>query len=309
MSMIPILTSGSAIPLTLASEEITEDFQYLYRGLLLGANTPYELQSLSGLANLPVVRSGSVDRFGDHGGVAGRHYQSMRTITASFDIWTEGQTEAEFVARRDAVSSAFSPIEDPEDVEPFIYKHPGRELMRVYCRPVDRDMPTDRMFSLGYGTFSVRLEATDPYIYSEAQYSVPVGVAANDVVGLQFPLQFPLNFGAGSSGAAQVMNRGTAPAPWSAMITGPTPSPQITHVESGQFIRLQNFTVQEGDFLVIDSKLRTILLNGTGSRRGYLDPASDWFALQPGNNTIRFSSGGATVGELSLTWRDTYWSD
>lgn len=287
---------------------IVQNFQYEYNGLLLGAFTPFELQDMSGLDSLPSIRSGSVDRFGAHGGVGGRHYQGIRTIMATWDIY-DGLTDADFVFRRNELQEAFAVIEDPDDVKPFVWQHPGRPKLRAYCRTVDRTTPTDRMFSLRLGIVSVRLEATDPYVYSNTEASV---VASPGVTtgGLDFPLDFPLVFGSGSSGGSQsVFNGGTAPAPWTATISGSTPNPKITHVESGKYLELQGLTVASGDTLVFDSKLRSILYNGTASRRGFLTPSSSWFELQPGLNSIQFSSGGVTTGQLTFNWRDTYWSD
>lgn len=288
-----------------AGDLITEDFQYEYNGLLLGAHTPFELQQMSGLGGLPNVRSGSVERFGHHGGVGGRHYLSARTIVATWDIF-DGD---DFALRRKELQEAFAVITDPAGDLPFVWKHPGQPKLRVYARPVDRDVPTDRNFSLKYGQVSVRLECNDPWVYSndEKSFNASPGITTG---GLEFPLTFPLQFGSGSSGGSQqATNEGTAPAPWTAVITGETPNPRITHVESGKYIELNGLNIAAGDSLIIDSRQRSILYNGTASRRGFMTPASEWFALDPGTNTIQFSSSGITTGQLTFRWRDTYWSD
>lgn len=288
---------------------IVDDFQYEYNNLLLGAYTPYELQNLSGLNSLANVRSGSADRFGQHGGVGGRHYLGIKNLAATFDIYNPGDTEEQFAQRRDALAMAFAVIEDPNDALPLVFKHPGHDKMRVYCRPIDRTIPTDLMFSLGVGVAAIRLEQVDPFTYSNILRSVTASTGTT-TGGLSFPMDFPLVFGAGSSGGSQsVNNGGTAPAPWTATITGETPNPKITHVESGRFIELTGITVASGETLEFDSMERSILLNGTSSRRGLMTPASSWFALQPGVNTIQFSSGGVATGQLTFRWRDTYWSD
>jgi hypothetical protein len=292
-----------------AGDLITEDYQYEYKGLLLGAYTPFELQQMSGLTSLPNVRTGSVDRFGQHGGVPGRHYEAIRTVAATWDIFDGNDPEA-FAARREELQEAFAVISDPTNVQPFVWKHPGREKRRIYCRPVDRTTPLDREFSFLYGSVAVRLEATDPFVYSNDE-KVASGITPGETTGgLSFPLTFPLVFGAGSSGgSASVHNGGTADAPWTATITGETPNPKITHVESGAFLEFTGLNIVAGDTLEIDAFNRTILYNGVASRRGFLTSASNWFWLQPGSNTIQFSSGGITTGSLTFRWRDTYWSD
>jgi phage-related protein len=181
--------------------------------------------------------------------------------------------------------------------------------MRVYLRPLDKDIPTDLMFALEYGMVTVRFEMTDPWTYSNVEKSGSAS-AGSTTGGLEFPLDFPLAFGTASAGSVSATNNGTAKAPWEASITGEVSNPKISHLESGSHLELSGYTIETGQTLTFNAKDRTILLDGNVvSRRNYLTSSSRWFYLDRGSNTVQFSAGGPSTGSMTLRWRDTYWSD
>lgn len=286
---------------------IVADWQQEYNGLLLGAGTPFELQSFKGLGSLPPVRSNSVPRFGSDGGTRSRHNLEGRELIGIWDI-LGATSDDDFRSYRDQLALAFAMINDPDDVKPFVYQIPGRTKLRVYCRPIARNTDWDLDFAARYGMSAVRLEAADPYIYANTERSLTL-VAGTFSGGLDFPLTFPLHFGTAAGGSGNAYNGGTSPAPWVVTITGETPGPKIILGETGESLDLSTLTIATGDTLVIDSKDRTILYNGTSSRRGLLTPASRWFFLNPGSNTVQFTPSGVSTGNMTITWRDTYWSD
>jgi hypothetical protein len=65
-------------------------------------------------------------------------------------------------------------------------------------------------------------------------------------------------------------------------------NPGVEHIESGSTLRF-NIIINRGSFLDIDLRNKTVVLDGSASRRFTLDPSSRWFSLQPGNNNIRFT--------------------
>ena len=68
-----------------------------------------------------------------------------------------------------------------------------------------------------------------------------------------------------------------------------------------------SLTLVGGDSLVIDTDKRSIILNGTASRRSSLLSGSQFFELAPGSSTIRFRNNGAfDAGTLSIAFRDAY---
>jgi hypothetical protein len=82
-------------------------------------------------------------------------------------------------------------------------------------------------------------------------------------------------------------------------------NPSITHQEQGLTL-LFNITLAAGDFLVVDSGARSVLLGGTASRYSTL-AQPNWFDLSPlTSNTIRFNAASG-AGTLTFSYRNAWW--
>lgn len=128
--------------------------------------------------------------------------------------------------------------------------------------------------------------------------------------GLVFPLVFPLDFGPGVTGGQMVVTNGgriaTLPT-WT--ITGPVTNPVIINTATSEQLALTNGTlfVAAGQQLILDTDARTVMLQGTASRRSSLATGSSWFSLKPGDNQIAFlASDFDPAAQLTATWRDAY---
>lgn len=152
----------------------------------------------------------------------------------------------------------------------------------------------------------MELIATDPLIYSDTLSSGMTTLEVATVSGLTWPLSWPLSWGGSTqSGTINATNNGNTATPVVIRIDGPVTDPTIENVTTGSELSL-SITVETGDFLLIDSGQRSVLLNGTASRYSTLDPGSTWFDLEPGLNTIRFAGASSTAGTLSITWRSAW---
>lgn len=292
-----------------AGDLIVEPFQYEYNGLLLGSSTEFHVVSVNGLIGYPALRSGTVPRFGNHGGVAGRHYLPHREFILKLDyVASDDSTFGEY---RRQVMSAFQPRVTPDQVLPFCFWHPGDQgKMLIQARPVDFGGDVDRRFALGFPEVPIRFEAADPLHYSVQEFQTSVALTP-DTTGLVFPLDFPLNFGAGVSNQVTLTNNGTAPATWSCTITGQVEGPRLEKVGSGEELNFPDLDIASGDTLVLSEANRTVLYNGTASRRGELTPFSKWFKLDPQTTTtIRYTNNGSSSGSVAtFTWRYAYWGE
>jgi tail protein len=290
--------------------DLIEDYyQYEYNGLLLGAGTLYQAIRVSGLIGYPALRSGTVDRFGNHGGSGGRHYMPHREFVLNFDYAVE--TDEEFAAARSELMTAFRPRVMPDDELPFVFWHPGApDKMYIKARPVDFNAEVNRRFALKYPEHAVRFEATDPLHYGITEYSTSLGLQI-DLTGLDLPMVFPLNFGPSSSDTVTLTNNGTAPATWKCNITGLVAGPRLEKVDTGEVLNFPNLTVQLGEYLLIDEFNRQVLLNGVSSRRGDMTSASKWFKLDPGETTtIRYANNGAASSSTAtFYWHYAYWGE
>lgn len=114
---------------------------------------------------------------------------------------------------------------------------------------------------------------------------------------------------AGTSGRLTAVNEGASPAYPVLRIDGPVANPSIEQVNTGGSITLDG-TLQPGEYLIIDTRTRAVLLMGTSPRRQWVRAGSTWPLLQPGSNTLAYR-GSALPGApgqsslLTVTWRDT----
>lgn len=131
-----------------------------------------------------------------------------------------------------------------------------------------------------------------------ASSSVRTAVGTNRVYG-----------DAGTSGRLSAVNDGASPAYPVLRIDGPVANPSIEQVSTGGSITL-DATIQAGEYLLIDTRTRAVLLMGTSPRRQWVRGGSQWPLLMPGSNTIAYR-GSALPGApgqsslLTVTWRDT----
>jgi hypothetical protein len=114
---------------------------------------------------------------------------------------------------------------------------------------------------------------------------------------------------AGTSGRLTAVNGGASPAYPVLRIDGPVASPAIEQVNTGSILTL-DATLQAGEYLLIDTRSRAVLLMGSSPRRSWVRAGSAWPLLQPGSNEIAYR-GSALPGApgqtslLTVTWRDT----
>lgn len=102
-------------------------------------------------------------------------------------------------------------------------------------------------------------------------------------------------------------NRGIEDTPPVITLYGPMVNPLIQNFTTGEIIKL-DITIAAGDFIVIDTRSATVLLNNSESRYSAVDfIATDWWMLEPGLNDVRLSTSSVGTGaSLTLQWRDAW---
>jgi hypothetical protein len=92
-------------------------------------------------------------------------------------------------------------------------------------------------------------------------------------------------------------------------LDGPVATPAVEQVTTGGILQL-DATLQAGEYVLIDTRSRAVLLMGSSPRRSWVRAGSVWPLLQPGSNEIAYR-GSALPGApgqsslLTVTWRDT----
>ena len=131
-------------------------------------------------------------------------------------------------------------------------------------------------------------------------------------LGREYDLDFDRDYPADApSGSVEVTNAGTIDAYPVLRLYGPwADETSIENLETGKALVFDGLTVAAGDFLEIDTRAKTILLNGdtSDSRFQYLVfPDSQWWTLIPGAQRIRFQSETFTApAQAQIRWRDAY---
>lgn len=282
---------------------VVADWELEYRGLLTGGDNPIALVQIEGLLDLPAVRSADQILLRRHGAHAGDDFADVRQIVLTYELF--GETDAELAGLVAQLQAAFRPggVE-----EPLVFQLPGvagGAKAQVWCRPRRRQLPIDLTFHRRLPVAVIELVATDPLLYSAVEQTGSTSLPSASG-GHAWPASWPWAWGAVSTGGTIIaINDGAFDADVSFRLDGPVTNPRIESLTAGRTIAW-NGTLDVGEFLVLDTKSRTVLLNGTASRYADLDSSSRWFTLAPGSNELAFRASTPSVALLSAAWRSAW---
>jgi Phage tail protein len=155
--------------------------------------------------------------------------------------------------------------------------------------------------------WSIQLAAPDALRYSTVLSTLDTGLQTSSG-GLAFPLVFPLDFGSSFGGGSMMVvsagKKSTLPV-WT--ITGPVTSPSILNSDTGEYLTFSGLYVAAGQTLTIDCDARSVMLQGTAPRRGFLVEGSTFFPIRKGPNPIVFQAQDYDPSvALICAWRDAY---
>ena len=263
-----------------------------YQGLTIGDGTDFEIKTIDGLESLPDIVQPDLKIDRDQGMYAGLYTAGGRLIAIEYEV--HASTDAQFRADLDTLGTALAPIGTVE--QPLAFLLPGMAQLgrQSYVRPLTRACIIDVDYSHRIARGVMHLFATDPRLYDVTLNSQSVGLPASNG-GTSWPVVWPLSWGsAGAGGLLTCTNAGTFEARPVLTITGPIDNPTITNLTTGMSFTLA-ITLAPGDTLTIDMKARTVILNGTASRRGNATVAQ-WWSIIPGANSVQFSANTVQVG-------------
>jgi len=121
------------------------------------------------------------------------------------------------------------------------------------------------------------------------QESIMVGFSG----GFSFPFSFPVSFGQVGT-QVTITNSGNVDTPVLIYFYGEVEEPVIENQTTDESITLTQ-TVDDGDILIINTAFgeKSVMLLSGGEYTNafeYVDPDSDFWKLQPGDNTVRYTS-------------------
>lgn len=286
-----------------AGDLITTEWQLEWRGMMLGyPASSVAVTDLSGWLSRPTLRSQSSNRPGRHGTRAGQQRAAGRLVEVELTV-----IDDDVDALRDLREACY--VDEAPAEEPLVIWAGTDEPQMVTARIERMDIPTDHEFSVGHHRATIQWAASDPRRYGLAAQSAMVGLPSPPVDGLEWPAEFPLDFGMGrSAGEALAANDGDA-ASWPVLtVTGPAPGPIIREVGGpGLLVFAPSYTVSSTQQMVIDTDARTVMVGGV-SRRDQLVTAQ-WFPLPRKSVTrVGFDAAGAysPAAHLTVSWRSAW---
>ncbi|WP_330236162.1 phage distal tail protein [Streptomyces sp. NBC_00566] len=274
--------------------------QVQWGSLTFGPGTPYAVTALDGLDDLPDIRGEDIDRPGQHGDYTGPDWTSARVITMKLGLHTDSPDQLRELSL--ALRAATQPQAQPQPLQ-FL-----QQDTLVWAKVRKRSIPYDAEFLWSIGDAALEFYCADPYLYGLTEQSAST-TAYSPSAGRTYPMVHPRSYGsAGQSGRLTAVNGGASPAYPVLRIDGPVVDPAIEQVTTGGILSLDT-TLQAGEYVLIDTRSRAVLLMGSSPRRSWVTAGSSWPLLQPGANEIAYRSaalpGTPDTSLLTVTWRDT----
>ena len=129
------------------------------------------------------------------------------------------------------------------------------------------------------------------------------------VGGLTFPITFPITF-AQQGEQEDIEYYGTLDAPLKIEVRGPVEAPKIIKVETDEFIEV-DMEILTGEKLFIDTTPGAVDVYRQDNEGNvipafnYINPASSYFQLTKGVNTLTYTAGSGSP-EVYLYWREQF---
>jgi hypothetical protein len=255
------------------------DWEFTFRGITFGGFQDIHVESVEGLS-MPELRQESVVRAQEHGAFVTAEFLSERTITFEGRLFGSG-SQATMRARELDLRTMFN----PSNVDlPLTFKFANDVTKRVNCRPTRLDIPINYDFSMARGNWTGEMVAGDPRIYSDAAAT--------------------LNLTPGNQGTAT--NSGNFPTLPIVTLTGPASSFTLENLITGESLTSTDAGFTAGETRVVNFVERTIV-EGQSNKYDSLQPASTWWSINPGSNTLKFSATGTSGATLaSFSYRSSW---
>lgn len=152
-------------------------------------------------------------------------------------------------------------------------------------------------------TFLMQMEAPDFRFLSQEEHSATMG-ESQILGGTPIPTPVPIDF-SDSAGVIKYLNAGNEQSDVNYIIHGPGEGFTVRNQTTQRQFYI-NYAIGEGDTIEIDTRNRTVLLNGTINIYSALQ--GEFWTLISGENEILFGadSGANANTLLEIIWRDSY---
>jgi hypothetical protein len=289
-----------------AGDLITADGQLEYNGYVLGDDVTTFMVSLTGWEDLPPIDSSNTLKPASYGAWAGKKLPGQRILT-----WNGRFAPEETSNWADALSSLKRAFTIPTaDEELTIVVRTRDDVKIVYGAVTQRAIPMDYSYSYFGANVTIQFECSDPRKYSLSENTRFISMPSDTEDGLDYPLVYPLDYGVDTIISDLIVeNEGDAPSPVILTFTGPVTNPTLLNSTTGYQIGF-NIDIADGEFLEVNTRTGTVLLNGTADRLYTRQVTSSpilGFTLLPGNNEMHVYADEWTTGAgVEIVYRDAY---
>lgn len=257
-----------------------------------------DVTSITGLDSAP-LRSNTTENEGIDGTFIDAQFMSMRTIVITgtiYDYNYQGQ-----VLLNQLKAAYTSP-----SIVPFYFQHPGAPLCFVNCQGGGLQYPVDVNWRLGQCNIQATLLASDPYIYGLPASTDSAPFANATGIGLGFNVHFNTGFGGDIFlPNCTAVNGGTHTAYPVITLYGPLVNPVLSDSISTTVMPF-NITLSANDWLTIDCRTKSIILDGQQSRRSAMQGLS-FLSVPAGTSDTIYLSATSGSGSFSTVLYSTYY--
>lgn len=264
-----------------------------------GQGLPFiDVSQVSGLDTAP-RRVATDEHQGQDGTYIDSPFMSSRTIVISGTLYTDPSDP-------DTLLNSLRADYASDTVRPFYFQLPNQPTRFVNCQGGGLQYDIDTNRRTGRTPVQFTLLAEDPYIYDYPSSSSQVSVPTLSSFGMSFNMAFNLGFGGAIPNyGATVENNGTHNAYPLITIVGPVTNPVLTDSYNGWTMPF-NISLSAGDFLVIDCRLKSVVLNNQVSRRTSMNGIR-WFFIPPGASDTIFFTADSGSGSATIQLWNTYY--
>lgn len=284
---------------------VARTWQLELNGLTMGAETSYPLAATPEGLGMPDMRTNDLAWLSQDGAYGAGDWLQPRLVRAQ--LWVVGSSPSNTEQLARTLVGAWSPSRTDTELQVRLASSRAYQLLGR-ARRCELDLA--RLAS-SVVTASVEFAALDPYLYAvdTSGGTIPLG-SGSTTPGAIPDLTYDLTFqapGTPGPGVVYASNAGTAPTWPTVTITGPVDTPRLENRTTGETLELAT-TLSGGDVVVVDTRARTVTLNGTSALQ-LLAVGSAWPALEPGANELAYRSddGTPTTSTATLSWRSAWY--
>lgn len=275
-----------------AGDLLTANFQYEFKGLLIGSGTSYVVTKVSGLLGSASYDLSESDIVGDHGMIPGMGVLRKKTIVV--EITVDGSYGSDVETKISALQAAFQlPRRTTSRIlDQFCYRRNGINKF-LWARCEKRDLDSEARTALGTPKVTVQIGCPDPLIYGLTLNTQNIVIATG-----------------ATNNSAAITNSGDFPDGYQPKLTivGPATNPIIANTADSNRQVKTTVVLSAIDTLVVDLAKRAVTKNGVEDY-SLLASDSQWFSVLPGSNTITYSRSASNVGAsstLTVEWRSVW---